>query len=288
MLTLTAGDYRLLLDPERGGSIAAFTWRDLQLMRPTCGRSIFDTACFPLVPFSNRIAYGRFAVDGLSVTMAPNMPGSAHPHTLHGFGWLSSWKVVDQGGCGATLEHVYSGREWPWHYRARQTFALDQHGLRIRLSLVNLSERTMPAGLGLHPYFPRDPDTVYHGLHCGEWRNGPDGLPITLIEADDARDWWAGAPIGTRVVDTVYTGRHGVLTIDWPSRRSRLTTVPSASLSFTVVYVPDKQDFFCIEPVSHATDAINRARTGNGLVWLDPGVEMASSVAFSATSLTRA
>ena len=59
MIELKAGEYFLALEPERGGSIARFGWRGQDLMRPTCGPSVLDVACFPLVPFSNRIAHGR-------------------------------------------------------------------------------------------------------------------------------------------------------------------------------------------------------------------------------------
>lgn len=50
MTVLEAGDYHLMLDPEPGGSIAAFTWRGQPLYSATCGPSMFDVACFRLVP----------------------------------------------------------------------------------------------------------------------------------------------------------------------------------------------------------------------------------------------
>ncbi len=59
-LTLEAQGYRLELAPERGGSVLRLDWRGEPLLRPLCGNTIFDVASFPLVPFSNRIARGRF------------------------------------------------------------------------------------------------------------------------------------------------------------------------------------------------------------------------------------
>jgi aldose 1-epimerase len=90
VLELAAGDYRLVLQPEIGGSVAGFHWRDEPVFRPACGPSVLDAACFPLAPFSNRIAHGRFRFGGREVALAPNFPDSDHPHPLHGFGWLAA------------------------------------------------------------------------------------------------------------------------------------------------------------------------------------------------------
>lgn len=283
MLELAAGDYRLVLEPERGGSIARFDWHGEPLLRPTCGASILDTACFPLVPFSNRIAHGCFENGGRRVTLAPNMPGGGHPHPLHGFGWLAAWRVEAANSTQAVLEHRYpEGSEWPWPYLARQSFQLTTEGLTMALDLTNLADNPMPAGLGFHPYFPRTDQTRYHGCHRGEWTNSPDCLPLSLSEHAETIDWWRGKPVGTRVVDTVYTGREGELIIDWPERGLSLTITPSANLPHTVVYTPTGADFFCVEPVSHITDAVNRPE--GGMIPLAPGQCLSASISLSAAS----
>lgn len=283
-MELAAGDYRLVLAPERGGSILSFDWRGVPLMRSACGPSILDVACFPLVPFSNRIAHGRFAVGGVQVQLQPNLPGADHPHPLHGFGWLASWTVKTSDASSARLEHRHEAAEWPWSYRATQDFALDERRLIIALSLENLGERAMPAGLGLHPYFPRNAQTLYRGLHRGEWRNNVQCLPVQLDERPEATDWWHGAPVGTRAVDTVYTRREGSLTISWPDRGLDLLVEPSADLAHTVVYSPRGADYFCVEPVSHATDAVNSWRSDSGLRWLGRGELLEAEVTFTARS----
>ena len=58
---------RLTLDPRRGGAIRDFKWRGQDVLRPTpaqAGDDPFDTACFPMVPFVNRVAHGRFNFGG--------------------------------------------------------------------------------------------------------------------------------------------------------------------------------------------------------------------------------
>ena len=44
-----------------------------------------------------------------------------------------------------------------------------------------------------HPYFPGDDSAVHNGPHPGEWETSPDGLPLTLVDAGKAVDWWQGA-----------------------------------------------------------------------------------------------
>jgi aldose 1-epimerase len=271
-IAIAAGEYRLELAPERGGSILRFDWRGEPVMRPAGGPSILDVACFPLVPFSNRIAQGRFTADGTEVHLAPNFPVEGNnPHPLHGFGWLATWEVLAKDIASATLEHAYPGGEWPWPYRARQSFQLTDEGLEMTLSVTNLASSRMPAGLGFHPYFPRAAKTHFRGKHRGEWLNDEDCLPRRLDLKPEPRDWWEGKAVGTRAVDTAYTSREGPLVIDWPERGLVLTLVPSDNLTFTVVYTPQGENFFCVEPVSHMTDAVNRDEPDSGLAWLECG-----------------
>jgi aldose 1-epimerase len=275
VLELAAGDYRLVLQPERGGAVASFQWRDEPVFRPACGPSVLDAACFPLTPFSNRIAHGRFRFGGREVALAPNFPGSDHPHPLHGFGWLAAWEVIELGPAAAGLAYLHAADEWPWLFRAVQRFVLTAAGLQMSLTLQNLSDEAMPGGVGFHPYFPREADTRYLGLHRGEWRNAPDRLPEAHMSEGAAVDWWRGRPVGARCVDTAYTGREGPLVISWPSRSMTLVMEPCEALPFTVVYTPEAADYFCVEPVSNSTDAFNRKGEGHAFQILAPGESLA-------------
>lgn len=237
-LHLTAADYALELEPVEGGAVARFDWCGEPLFRARCGDGPLNSACFPLVPFSNRIAFGAFDANGRRVVLKPNFPGMTHPHPLHGFGWLMPWRVEEATAASATLRYTHESGEWPWRFEAEQRFDLSAAGFRHELALRNLSDMPMPAGLGFHPYFPRAGTTRYIGKHRGEWETSADGLPIHLERAHAPRDWWDGAAVGARVVDTVFIGRDGRLGIEWPERSLSLTISPSPELSFTVVYTP--------------------------------------------------
>ncbi|WP_067597807.1 aldose 1-epimerase [Altererythrobacter ishigakiensis] len=257
MLELNSGDYRVVIDPERGGSLAAFEWAGHAILRASKPGTMSETACFPIVPFSNRIEAGQFEMDGNTFQLAPNAPSLDGNNPIHGFGWLSAWEVVDADATRVVIQHTHDASEWPWRYRARQYILLGENGLLLQLEVTNLDETVMPAGLGFHPYFPRRAEALYHGLHLGEWSVDNGCLPTRLVELSEPADWWKGAPVGSRSVDTVYTGRHGPLTLIWPDIAAKATIKPSENLPFTVVYSPHGRDFFCVEPVSHETDAIN-------------------------------
>ena len=87
--------------PERGGSLAAFNWigagGPVPLMRPLAADVTApepnQLACYPLVPWSNRIGHGRFDFEGKTFRVAPNTVRDPYP--IHGDGWLSSWRVAE-------------------------------------------------------------------------------------------------------------------------------------------------------------------------------------------------
>jgi aldose 1-epimerase len=262
MFQLTAGDYALTIAPEIGGSLQSFTWRGEPLMRTAEGNSVLDAACFPLVPFSNRIANGRFEWEGRTVQLSSNFGGADQPHALHGFGWTSVWEVISQGDCSVELEHRYPGGEWPWTYVARQKVKLTEGGLVLKLSVTNQSENRMPVGLGFHPYFPRNDRTQLSALHTGEWQNDSQHLPASLTEMQEPVDWWQGQTVASRIVDTVYVRRHGPIQMCWPDRNLRLNIECSPELKQTAIYVPKDANWFCVEPISHETNALNRNPLG--------------------------
>src|SRR3954447_16934914 len=150
--TLTSGRLRLALNHSIGGSISAFEWVDddraLAILRKCNSRSqnVLDAACFPLVPYVNRIRGGCFSFRGREVRLAPNMPGDPSP--LHGQGWLNPWTVERSDNASAVLRFRHEAGEWPWAYEAVQEFSLDEHGYSVRLTCRNVDDDPMPCGLG--------------------------------------------------------------------------------------------------------------------------------------------
>jgi aldose 1-epimerase len=291
MIELRDGAVRLCLRPEIGGSVALFEAHGEPIFRPAPASStcVLDMASFPMVPFAGRIEAGRFVWRGKTIQLPGNFPGmSRDRNAIHGQAWLAAWQTEYADQSSAILSYTHEPDAWPWHYRAEQQFVMTRSGFTQRLSITNMGDQAMPAGLGVHPYFPRNSQTVYNGRHHSEWDSHADGIPRTEKRAAHASDWWDGKPVESREVDTTYGARLGDLSITWHDRQMRLTIRPAPALCHTVVFVPAQASYFCVEPVSHVPNAHNAAHPNrSGLLELHPGCTWSVDVSFSLTRSPR-
>jgi len=268
--TLEAGAMRLAFDPALGGAILSLTHEGRDLLRPTPqgAADVLETACFPLVPYANRIADGRFGFAGRTAHLSRNMAGQAHP--LHGDGWRGAWQVEARGGDFAALGFEPAVSEWPWRYRALQTFRLGPDGLSVELEVTNLDTAPGPFGLGLHPYFPHSPTARLTARTTGLWFVSDDLLPVEHIPTSP---WVAGAALrSARLLDHCHSGWDGAARIDLGPGLPSLNLTASAGFGWLHLYAPPDQDFFCVEPVSHAPNAVNMPDPiAQGVHVLQPG-----------------
>lgn len=282
MIALEAGDWRLTILPEVGGSIARLTWRGEDVMRPTPDGATdpLQTACFPLVPYANRIAEARFSFGGRDVTLSAT-PGF-EPNTLHGDGWRSPWTVESVGGRSAVLTLDHAAGEWPWTWRARQVFELDEAGLSVTLELVNRSDEIMPAGVGLHPYFEAASDTTLTLKADRVWTVDGRLIPDRLVEAAEIVDWSDGRAVrGAPFVDNFYAGWDSAAVLTGGGRR---TTLSATGARGAHVYVPTGETYCCVEPVSHRPDGLNApAGEDAGVAALQPGGTLSLSMRLETT-----
>ena len=267
LLSLQAAALAVDLAPAVGGTIARFAVAGIDLLRPLSAEALAAgrasaAATYPLVPYSNRIANGILQVDGATWRLAPNWPGSVHP--MHGEGWSDAWQVVAQTRQQASLVQVYDGTgSWPFRYHARQDFRLDAGGLRVTLSVENREDRPVPAGLGLHPFFARDPDTTLAFRAAAVWLGDRDILPVERVAVPPEWAHDAPRPVVTGL-DNCFDGWDGRAVIAWPSRGWRLELRASDPFRHAVVYTPPGRDYFCVEPVSHANGKIADTRLAAG------------------------
>src|SRR5258708_2613026 len=164
LLSLRSGRLGLDLAPQAGGSIARFTADgSIDLLRPTTPQAVAsgrgnESSLYPLVPFSGRIADGRLVFDGTEIVLKPHWPRRRPPR--QGEGGARRWTVARSDSHSAEIVYEHDPREgWPFRYRARQTYRLEGDALSIGISIENLENRPVPAGLGLHPFFVRAADT---------------------------------------------------------------------------------------------------------------------------------
>lgn len=278
-MRLTAHGWTLELRPELGGSILALDHAGRAVLRRAADDAArpLDTACFPLVPYANRIAQGGFTHEGVSHELPRNF-GADHPHTLHGTGWLRAWTLAEQTADSIVLAYDHAGDvHWPWPFAAEQRITLAPGSVRIDLSVRSLAEEPVPAGLGLHPYFPRDDATRLTFAAEQAWLADADDLRTGPVPADRFGDWQAGAPVqGHRLIDNSYSEWDGQARIEQRDHVLRLAAIGAPDCH---LYRPPAGDFFCLEPVSHLPDAINRG--GMALLAPDESLSLSLTIAVS-------
>jgi len=247
-VVLQHGALRLALRPDCGGAITGLWLDDLPVLRscePHQLTEVRASACYALVPYSNRIAQRRFSWLGRQYTLASN---SDEPHNLHGTGWLDAWQVREQKAHRVTLDYTHpSDAHWPFAFHAEQVLELKPEALRMTLAATNIDARQTPMGLGWHPYFVRRARSRVHLELQHRWDADATKLPIKRVP-QSALD----ADVAVLDLDNCYDGWSGPARI----RDERLTLRMNSSLQHAVVYTPPNRDFFCVEPVSHVNNAL--------------------------------
>lgn len=290
MIALASGDWSARVEPALGGAILDLVWRDRAVFRPTPegADDVLATACFPLVPYPNRIADGRFTFEGVDVIL-PVLPAFA-PHALHGDAWRHPWTVESWDGDRVRMALDWPGTDagsmegWPWPWRALQTVSLNPGGLEVELSVTNTGDRAMPAGLGLHPYFRRTGDTRLRLEASGVWLTDVREIPDRLANPSTLIDWAEGVDVSQApFVDHAYAGWTGKAVLEGEGRR---VVLKADGAGWTQIYAPRGDDYLCVEPVTHRPDAAHApADEKSGLVRLEPGQTLALAMKIEAGDL---
>jgi len=262
---LHAGALRLALRPDVGGSIAGLWHGEMPVLRsvpPATLETSRQAGCFALLPYSNRLGYRRFRWKGNDYGTAPNFDDS--PHSLHGVGWRRRWEIVSSSAVDVVLRLRHAGdADWPFAFEARQYFTLGPDSMRVQLVVDNTADIAQPLGLGWHPYFPRRARSRLHAEVAARWDSDATLLPVRKV-AQSGID----SDVQHLDFDNCFDGWRGAARI----RDERLSLRLSSSLDRLVVYTPPDKDFFCVEPVSHVSNAIHMAGpVAQGLRVLQPG-----------------
>ena len=105
MIRMRSSKLEALIAPAAGGSIKRLDFlndgKRWPVLRGTDRESLEpeDMACFPLVPYCNRIRGGGFVFRDREVAMELTKP--TDPSPLHGHGWKGPWSVATASERGA-------------------------------------------------------------------------------------------------------------------------------------------------------------------------------------------
>jgi aldose 1-epimerase len=283
LIALTAGTSIAVIDPSLGGAVLEWSHAGAPVLRrasPEALRAVGvrAAACYPLLPYANRIGCGQLPAAGRIFALRANFP--PEPHAVHGVGWQRAWQVARADACSAELVLRYDAEtpaDWPFAFEARQTLELRAGGLTIALSVVNRDTSTWPAGLGLHPNFPLSAGATLQFQAAGAWSNGPDHLPADPMDGS-AWDFTHPRSVQTLALDHDFHGWRGEARIG-AGDSGAVRLIASEVFSVLRVFTPVARGFFAVEPMTHITDAVRRpAVAGSGYRLLRPGETLAGTV----------
>ncbi len=296
-VTIVNGHWRVGLVPENGGCVASGqarvgdSWIDV--LRPTPADRLgerWDTASFPLIPWSNRIRNGRLLWEGTAYRLRR---WGTEDFAMHGTAVEFPWKVTDKGTDHATIRfdaRRYYGVNFPWGFVATVTFTLEGPRFTWSMTIENVDDEAFPCGLGHHPYFVRRltsddgaplSEEASLQVNCERsyvLENGMAGGPAGTIPA--VEDFRAPRPLGQDFVDSCQTARSSPIaaTIEYPD--TLIVDIEADDLlSHVVVYLPVDEPFFAVEPVTNANDAFTLHAVGVpevGVLSIKPGESLST------------
>jgi aldose 1-epimerase len=278
-VSLKAGNSVAMLAPDVGGGVASLILAGHEILRresdlPASPADPASLGEFPMAPWVNRVANGRFTWQGREIRVAEG-PGR-DPQGLHGIAWRRPWSVLERSENAACLGITWDGGSgWPFAFRFTRRFVLTESVFTIEARLTNLGHQLMPAALGFHPYFCSR-GAIISAQTSGGWISDNSGLPAIVGLESVAADLQSGLVVDHAPLDNCFIGWDGVVVIDWPTHSLRMHTDPA--LHFLQIYSPEGTGFFCVEPQSAVPDALNRDLGSSGICVLAPGAQLGVSL----------
>ena len=297
ILKLETSKIKVLISPEVGGSIYSLDYchngKWLNVMRPTSrtaleNKEAGDFASYNLIPFSNRIENGVLQYRGKEYKLEINNDDG---HTIHGEVWQRPLRVShsDSSKINLTFDsNDFDDISWPFPFYSEITYELIEDILSINLLIENKGESTMPAGMGIHPYFMRrltDADSKVElrmpikGIYPGDTT-----IPIgTYVDVEDRLDFSQGKELTEDFLDNCFAIGEDDIVITWPGSGVRVTMKKDNIFGHGIIYCPlDNKDFFAIEPVTNCNNGFNMEEQGTentGTIHMAPGEVIEGNIA---------
>lgn len=271
LLTLRDNLTQLTLPPALGASLV--NWSRLSdgwpLLRHSdepalTSASPRQLACYPLLPWSNRIGAGGF--DNPDGWQALTANTTHEPLPIHGSAWQQPWQVVAVTSDSATLQ---LDSRHPFAYRAHLRVQLAHGRLSLHLQATHLGTQARWYGLGLHPYITRTAHTRLQAPARQVWLCDAAKLSSQLSELPAAWNFSEPAHLPQQTLDNAFSGWPGKARIIEEEAGYQLLCSAKGA-DYFLLYCPAGQDFFCFEPVSHPVNA-HHLPDKPGLQLLDSG-----------------
>jgi Galactose mutarotase and related enzymes len=238
-----------------------------------------------LFPTPNRTRNSEFSFEGAN-----------YPAVMHGiirkepFQIAGTYMNSESAQISGFIEITPGSRiyqQFPFHCSLELTVTVDEKRLRYHYKVNNLGQHDMPYGFGLHPFFCLEKEKTYVCINAKDLMvRGEDCLPTGELFSVEGTAYDLSYPrsIDMLNLDDVYVSFAGVPQAIIKNGGLTINLIMSEEFSHIVVYTPMTERFFCIEPQTCSTDAINLYNKGetskSGLFVLKPGEEGSGDIRF--------
>ena len=295
ILVIANSRFSLGVAPDLGGSLTHLGWTaggrmEVDLLR-RAGEAEIATgnpsllASFVMVPFTNRIDAGRIPLPSGSdpehvVEVPINRP--TQNAAIHGFGRSAPWKVAEATATRLTLTQSFRDAGNPYDYLAEQTFELSHDDVSCRVRVSNRGRVGLPFGIGFHPWFDRTPAATLTLRAAQAFRMDDRDMPLAAVPLDIVfgasvlNGQYAMTIARQTPFDTPVSGWSGSAIVAWPERKTAVTIAGEGALRLVHIFSPKEPAVFCVEPVSHLPDVVNRRHLAayGDMTLLAPGTSM--------------
>jgi aldose 1-epimerase len=286
LVALQHDPYALTVAPGFGARMVSFRRADRDVLRATpdavlAKPVVYGFAGFPLMPYSGPLFGSGFAFAGASYPLARNVP--EEPTATHGDAWIAPFEILRRSGDQLELEmtHEPAPGSFPFRFRGYVRYSLSKDGLSILLRVTSRDHRPMPAGLGIHPYFPKHPGTRLRFASVGVWpADAPEAVSLGCQPLMEGLDFGDGPDVSRMIIDRLYEGwdrRAEIITADG----FRTVIEADGVLDKLQIYSAWDYPYVCVEPVSNANDGFNRMAAGvpsHGVRVLEPNRSIEGTV----------
>ena len=246
LLHLDAPGAHAIVDLADGGRVSSLVVDGRELL-VTEGSGPFACGSFPMAPFAGRVRDGTFTFGGQRHQLAIGMP----PHAIHGTVVNRAWQRLDDRTITTDL-----GPAWPFAGRVLQQFDLQAGRFAFRLEVH--ADEPMPASIGWHPWFVRQPM-----MQAGTAGAGVSGATPEVELSLDAGAMYQRDAVGITTAeltapssgpwDDCFNDLRHPPTLRWPGFLELI--VESDCRDWVIYTVPALA--LCVEPQTAPPDALN-------------------------------